>query len=67
MKKIGKIEIYKNKGSWFADSSHAADAARIFELFGSHQIPTAFLTRTPVETVITELKRLNPGHEVVAK
>ena len=41
---------------WIATS----DDPRVFDLFGTFDIPTAFTSRASAEMVLAEIRRLNP-------
>jgi hypothetical protein len=64
MKPDTTIVLRRSMDCWI--SHYEGDrAADIQELFGTTAIPTAFTEKAEPETVLAEIKRLNPGVEVL--
>lgn len=57
------IFIFLLQGVWYARRPRDSDW---LELFGTDVLPTPFLAETPVAEVVAELRRNNPGFDVVA-
>jgi len=56
-----RIEIRSHRDGWFADFCHDEE---IRKLFGATILPTPFTARAPIERVLAEIRRLNPGAAV---
>ena len=57
------LTLYKANGSWMVRT----EEKRIFELFGTYDLPTAFTDAADPEMVRAEIQQLNPGKKVVIK
>lgn len=60
---MNQIKIHLGESGWLATYS-GPHAARIVELFGQDTIPTAYTSRCPIGTVVSEIRNRNPGVRV---
>lgn len=59
------IKIRKDAKCYTAIMVDGERKARVIELFGTNEIPTAFTEKASSITVIREIRRLNPDCKVV--
>jgi hypothetical protein len=59
------IRLYRVPTGWIADMREAADVARVRQLFGTDQIPTAYTAHADPYTVRDAIARLNPEERVL--
>jgi hypothetical protein len=62
---VTTITLKREAGCWIASHRGGRAAAEIQELFGTLAIPTAFTDEAEPETVLAEIRRLNPDAEVL--
>jgi len=56
------ITLFNTESGWMA---RFANDQNIIELFGTDTIPTSFTSKAGWATVLNEIKKLNPDHDVV--
>jgi hypothetical protein len=54
------IEISKDESGWYC----IFDNPNVFEIFGTYEIPTPFMSSVPPPTVLREIKKQNPDYNV---
>jgi hypothetical protein len=64
-RKAPNILLKCEANCWMAYHRRGRLAAEIQELFGTTGIPTAFTEQVKPETVLSEIRRLNPDAEVL--
>lgn len=58
------IRLHRGPDVWYA-TTEGRGAERIRQLFGTTTLPTPFLPSVPAEEVAAEIRRRNPGAQVV--